>query len=232
MLHNPSKLALMALFGAASAEETIVSLIMPVFSPNFVAASVVDVGDDATTFALACHSQVPQTECGISDPVQLVAGPSTMAFTATLYEDDDEEDATALPMTVTAQCVIDTGANDATCTQYQVQSTISYSESTVLSDISQFLAPLTVTAGAEKLTGQPADTTSPATLPTETGTSNGASATPNESSSESSAAAESASTATGEAATTTDDGNAAFPRMTQNAVLAGVAAVVGGAMML
>ncbi|EEY14875.1 predicted protein [Verticillium alfalfae VaMs.102] len=84
MFHNSSKFALLAVFGVAAAEEAVVSLFIPLFAPNFVVASVVDVGADETTFALACHSQVPQTECGISNPVQLVAGPSTMALTATL----------------------------------------------------------------------------------------------------------------------------------------------------
>ncbi|CRJ91755.1 hypothetical protein HYQ45_013415 [Verticillium longisporum] len=236
MFHNPSKLALLAVFGVAAAEEAVVSLFIPLFAPNFVVASVVDVGADETTFALACHSQVPQTECGISNPVQLVAGPSTMALTATL------EYTSAPPMTITADCAINVAANEATCTQYQAESTMTYSESTIVSEIDAYYLPLTITAGAEKLSDVPTATTTPAILPAATETSTGTSATPadsssespSESSDESSAVADESSTTTaaGEAATTTEAGNAALPRMTQNVVLAGVAAVVGGAMVL
>ncbi|EGY13914.1 hypothetical protein HYQ45_014414 [Verticillium longisporum] len=232
MFHNASKLALLAVFGVAAAEEAVISLFIPLFAPNYVVASVVDVGADETTFALACHSQVPQTECGISNPVQLVAGPSTMALTATL-------DYTSAPsMTITADCAINVDANEATCTQYQAEGSMTYSESTVVSEIDAYYLPLTITAGAEKLTDVPAATTTPATLPTATETSTGTSATPADSSSESSdessvvAGESSTTTAAGEAVTTTEAGNTALPRMTQNAVLAGIAAVVGGAMVL
>ncbi|KAM0328142.1 hypothetical protein ACHAQA_005548 [Verticillium albo-atrum] len=224
MLHNTTKLALLALLGAAVAEDVVVTVIMPLFyQPGYIGASVIDVSEDATTFALGCQSQVPKTECAITEAVTLVAGPSTMAMTAVLaYE------STEIPITMTAECEIDVAANEATCTQYQTLATESSVETTVIPDIASFSSPLTITAGTEKLTDVPGAEASA----TASGSAAETSSTPTGSASESAATEDSASTAGGEATTTTDDGNAALPRMTQNAVLAGVAAVVGGAMML
>lgn len=85
-----------------------------------------------------------------------------------------------------------------------------------LTDYSSMVVPVTITAGAEKLTA-------PAAAPTGTDSSTVATATGSESSSP-----DASSTADGTSSTSTGG----MPRITQNAVLVGAAALVGGALML
>lgn len=123
-----------------------------------------------------------------------------------------------------------------TCTMTMSASsgTFSDSSSTVVStkgnksEYEAVIIPVTVTAGANKL----GDNSSPASTTGVSKPTNTASDAENTDSGSASASA-TASDATPDAASTpTESDNAAGPMMTKNAVLAGVAAVVGGAMLM
>lgn len=75
---------LLALFGAAAAQTTVVTILLPQFDSQPLVASVVGVAPTATTFSLSCPSSADANVCGIgSQGPTIVNGPSTweMHFT-------------------------------------------------------------------------------------------------------------------------------------------------------
>ena len=117
-------------------------------------------------------------------------------------------------------CVLD--KSDATCTQ-SVNTEPSGPETSVLSDYSEFIMPVTITAGLERL--------SETVTATGTGAGTGTGTTPPKTTKLTGTV-----TPTGTAAGTGSSGSStagvAGSMITQNAVVAGVAAVVGGAMVI
>lgn len=93
----------------------------------------------------------------------------------------------------------------------------------VMTGYSTVMIPVTITAGVDKLSAAPGATA--------TGTNTNAAPTASTGSSPTSTPT-GTDKGTSAASTSTTSGNAAAAMVTQNAVLAGVAAVVGGAMML
>ena len=131
-----------------------------------------------------------------------------------------------------ADCTLDPANDRATCTGFAAepgQTTSTFVE--VLTAYSTYLLPVTITAGAEKLSAgadsSSADSASstvnnPGAVPTTLSTTaSGSAATGGSSASTAASTAASSSTRTG-----------GMPRVTQNAVIMGAAALVGGAMLI
>ncbi|KXX78835.1 hypothetical protein MMYC01_201528 [Madurella mycetomatis] len=171
-----SSLLLAAVLAAVSAAQstTTVTVMMPLVGDQPIFGSVVEVLPTATSYVLACPTDVDSTECVIPAGLSLLSGPSTMSYQLEIGESD----------TVTAGCtlasetldcsagVVAGGTTELTTTQMPV--------SEVGTDIYH---AVTITAGVEKLRA--------------------------------------AATSTG-----------GVPRITQNAVIMGAAALVGGAMLV
>ncbi|KAL2257382.1 hypothetical protein VTK26DRAFT_252 [Humicola hyalothermophila] len=112
-------------------------------------------------------------------------------------------------ITAVADCSLNTADDEATCTG-GANGSLGVD---VLTGYQEFIVPVTITAGADQIGAEPTTTTAPPTA-TETNTP-----APTEEPS-------------GDAEPTTETSTGGLPRVTQNAVIMGAAALVGGAMML
>ncbi len=132
----------------------------------------------------------------------------------------------------TADCTLDPVNDRATCTGYVAepgQTTSTFSD--VLTAYKTFIVPVTITAGAEKLSagagsssaGSASSTVNnPGAVPTTLSTTaSGSGSTGGSSASTAASTAKASSSSTG-----------GIPRVTQNAVIVGAAALVGGAMLM
>lgn len=83
-------LALLALVGATSsvlaADTTTLKVLLPADSGNLV-ASIINVGKDATTFAIACAEGSDDDECPIPGAQTMTQGPSTWVWNY-IYSDE------------------------------------------------------------------------------------------------------------------------------------------------
>lgn len=221
-------------FAIAAAQTTTVGFWLPMFDAQDLQASVIGVKGEATTLALGCPNGADAMECGISSSVTIVAGKSTLSYAFDAGSDEEFQKATQAYI-----CNMTPSIYEFTCTITLTgeMSGSAISSSTVAStkgsksDYDDLIVPITVTAGANKLPdAAPASTTG---VSKPTGTTSGAESTASDSDSESSSESTSATASGSDAASTpTETDNAAGPMVTSNAILAGVAAVVGGAAML
>ncbi|KND93090.1 hypothetical protein TOPH_02286 [Tolypocladium ophioglossoides CBS 100239] len=222
---------LAALAGAALAagSTTTVSLLLPLMDPQKIVGSVVKADSTITTFAFACAPDTPAESCGLPGSQTLAQGPSTWIMTLALNGKDSGA------YTQDVNCKLDAAKDVATChasvsQQDPSSGTFQSEASSVLTGYSSLLLPVTITAGVDKLTATPGATAR--------GTNTNAAPTASTQAAGSGTGSSPTSTQTGTnkgtlpASTSTSSGNAAGPMVTQKAVLAGVAAVVGGAMML
>ncbi|KAK7426965.1 hypothetical protein QQZ08_006562 [Neonectria magnoliae] len=202
---------------------------MPGYDVQDLDASIVAVDADKTTFAISCPTDADSSECGVPEGGQTVIyGPETFSMA---YSYDGGSDYGSYSQDVA--CKFQPKKDMATCTVSVSQdsdgSTFDSSTATSTSGYLDLLLPVTVTAGANKLRGE--DVTASATgTDAETTAAAPASTSGATDTTATESASESASDAASTSATASD--NAAGAMITQNAVLAGVAVLAGGAMLL
>ncbi|KAJ4864743.1 hypothetical protein T069G_01273 [Trichoderma breve] len=255
-------LALLALSGAAmAAQSTTVSLLLPATDPQKLVGSVIGVDSAATTYAYGCAPGVAADKCGFESSRTITQGPTTWIYTNT-YGDAEGGHYTEgghcklSSAADVASCTMSMSATDSTGSITSVTSV------GTASDFLSFQLPVTITAGLEKLQAAPgasATDSSAAAAPTNSNTSasetsqtTAASSGANTSTSASSGPASTAASSSGGSTTlarqttaavstgTSNSSTVAAPNSTnaagivnaQNGLLAGVAALVGGVMML
>ncbi|GJN80913.1 hypothetical protein VFPFJ_00857 [Purpureocillium lilacinum] len=215
---------------AADGSTTTIPVLLPMFDKQKLVGSVVDADSTLTTFAVACAPGVKADECGFPGTFTVLQGPSTWSLSLGVSMGDDTDVTVA---TQDSNCKFDAAKDVATCvgslTERVSNSDMHTTVSEVITGYKTLMIPVTVTAGVDKLSAAPGATqTGSQATPTGTAASTMSTAASATASGSGSKTGSSAS-ATGSPSSTT---NAAGPMVTQNAVLAGVAAVVGGAMML
>lgn len=230
-------LALLAFSSAVlAAQSTTVSLLLPFADPQILVGSVVAADDTATTYVYGCAPGEDPTKCGFETSQTVTQGPSTWIFTNTYTGDEGGV------YTEGGNCKLNTAKDQASCSvfmQAQLTNSVTASASEGTESFLSFQLPVTITAGLDKLKAAPGATATgdSTTAPSSTGAS--------ETSQTASTGAGSGSTTLAKQTTATSTGtrtasttaapsstNAAGIVNAQNGLLAGVAAVVGGVMML
>ncbi|KAL7963062.1 hypothetical protein V8C34DRAFT_130750 [Trichoderma compactum] len=244
-------LALVALSGAAAmaAQSATVSLLLPYADRQVYFGSVIGADSTATTYAYGCAPghKLAGEDCGSGPSQTVTQGPGTWIYSASY---------TAAESSVTegAHCKLSSAADIASCSVYMsATSTDGRVASTATSGTQPFLffqLPVTVTAGLEKLRAATATdgstsahTSTSASEALQTSAASGAASTTLAKKTTASSVATSttlaqlttaASTGPSTASSTAapSSTNAAGLVNVQNGLLAGVAVVVGGVMML
>lgn len=202
-----------------AASSSIVNLHIPDADDQAILASVITANPTATSYLLTCPTDEPAEDCGLGTGIRVLEGPSTLEVHMTLGQTSD--DITCRLSGDTADCdQASKGADGSTTAVMQFQG------------ISSWLMPVTVTAGLDALatTSGPSATTSSSSsnAASPTGSSEGTSSS-NAVSPTGSSQSTPASSGTGAAqsskATTATTGGAVA--VTGNAVVAGIAAVLG-----
>ncbi|KAA8649254.1 hypothetical protein EYZ11_003058 [Aspergillus tanneri] len=119
-------------------------------------ASIVNVNADATTYALACQSGAPLTECPLPTPVTVTEGTSTYTISAIFATITKGVD---IKFTFIQDCDITSSTQGASCSVSMgakfkagdMETSTGSSTITSLGSDDIFYMPLTVTAGADKL---------------------------------------------------------------------------------
>ncbi|KAL5083573.1 hypothetical protein Trisim1_001320 [Trichoderma cf. simile WF8] len=247
---------------AIAAQSTTVSLLLPAADPQKLVGSVIGVDSAATTYAYGCAPGQPADKCGFESSQTITQGPTTWIYTNTYGDDEGgrytEGGHCKLSSAAdVASCTMSMSATDSTGSIITIITSVG-----TASDFLSFQLPVTITAGLEKLQAAPgasATDSSAAAAPTNSNTSasetsqtTAASSGANTSKSASSGAASTGASSSGGSTTlarqttaavstgTSNSSTAAAPNSTnaaglmnaQNGLLAGVAALVGGVMML
>ncbi|KAL7915853.1 hypothetical protein GGI35DRAFT_430840 [Trichoderma velutinum] len=245
-------LALLALSGAAmAAQSTTVSLLLPFADPQIIVGSVIGADSTATTYAYGCAPGQPAAECGFETSQTVTQGPTTWAYTNTYSGDGGV-------YTESGRCKLSSAVDVASCSVFMggiVSGSIVASGSVGTESFLSFQLPVTITAGLDKLKATPsASATDDSTATPGASATNDSTAAPtNTGASETSQTTASSGTASSSAASTTlarqttatstgsrtasttaapSSTNAAGLVNAQSGLLAGVAALVGGVMML
>ncbi|KAL6898308.1 hypothetical protein GGI43DRAFT_385188 [Trichoderma evansii] len=233
-------LALLALASVAVAQSTVVNLLLPYADEQTIVASVIGVDSTATTYLFGCPKGEDSNSCGYPTSQTVTQGPSTWIYTATISADPADETDYSGNEVQGGECKLNTKADNADCTMYMTATITGALTSTTTATTMTFLDvqnPVTVTAGLDKLKAAPGSTATDATAtdasttaPASTGTGTGSSST----GSAQTTLAKHSSTGTQTASSTAKptSTNAAGIVNSQNGLLAGVAAFVGGVMML
>jgi hypothetical protein len=205
--------------GLAAAQSTVVNIMFPFADPQDNGASVISAAPTATRYFVTCPPGTSAEDCGLAEGVEVLYGPSTLEYTMSysgIY-------------TVSANCKLTPSKNAADCTGALISEGETSTVVEVLTGYSSFLMPITVTAGLEKLSGGASNTAAPAGSATDipsasTPTTMTTAAVPTGTTTEGSGE--------GGADPTSSLSTGGMPRITQNAVIMGAAALVGGAMLL
>ncbi|OIW32210.1 hypothetical protein CONLIGDRAFT_260945 [Coniochaeta ligniaria NRRL 30616] len=180
---------------------SIVTLHLPNFDDQTILASVITANPTATSYLLTCPTDEPDDECGLGSGIRVLEGPSTLEVHMTLGQITD--DVTCSLSGDAADCDQSAKGEDGMLTTGAMH----------YEGISSWAMPVTVTAGLEALTSTSGSSTTISTSTTNAVSSTGSSG--------------SASTPTG-AAQSSKTSTAGMVAVTGNAVVAGVAAVLGG----
>ncbi|CAK1362520.1 unnamed protein product [Cercospora beticola] len=137
---------------------SIVSLFLPMGSPDQIEASIISASPNHTAFALGCGNNVSTSDCGWDPPITVTEGESTIIWTNT---HKGQEDVSATIPFMTLECALVgahttespiNGASSAVCT---ARSTINnlgvVASTTVLASTEISYMPVTITAGMEKI---------------------------------------------------------------------------------
>ncbi|KAK4157343.1 hypothetical protein C8A00DRAFT_29771 [Chaetomidium leptoderma] len=190
--------------GLAAAQSTsVVTILMPMADPQSIEASVVSAGPTATSYHITCPTGFSPGDCGLGDGIDLLYGPSTMAYTMTFPGEGAAE-------TAMASCKLDAAKQIADCSAVLILGTSTSTVAESLTSYSSFMLPVTITAGLEKLSG----VTSSA--PTGASTTSSTAPVPTDAASSGTPPDPASSSSTG-----------GMPRVTQNAAIVGAAALVG-----
>ncbi|KAH0496789.1 hypothetical protein TgHK011_004135 [Trichoderma gracile] len=233
-------LALLAFSSAVlAAQTTTVKLLLPFADPQPLVASVIAADSSATTYAVGCPPGTDSDDCGFAESQTITQGPSTYAFTMAYSADDGA-------YTEIAHCKLSSAVDVASCSASVSQddgngntmATASVGTVTFL----DLQLPVTVTAGLDKLQAAPGATATDASAPTGTGSSVASQTTAASGAAPTTLARQTTSngtqtgTHTGTQTTSSTAGptttNAAGILNARNGLLAGVAAIIGSAMML
>ncbi|PNP38696.1 hypothetical protein TGAMA5MH_09422 [Trichoderma gamsii] len=225
-------LALLALAsGALAAQTTTVALLLPYADIQTIDASIIGADSTATTYLVGCPKGEDGSDCGFAASQTITQGPSTWIYSATFSADPADETDLSGSEVQGGECKLNTKADNADCTMYMTATFTGAVTSTTSATTMTFLdvqTPVTITAGLEKLKAAPGSTATDAstTAPASTdASSTGPSQT-------TLAKHTSTGTQTGSSTGKPTSTNAAGIVNSQNGLLAGVAAFVGGAMML
>ncbi|KAM6482535.1 hypothetical protein HDV62DRAFT_390568 [Trichoderma sp. SZMC 28011] len=235
-------LALVALFGAAAmaAQSTTVDLLLPYTLRHAYFGSVIGADSTATTYAYGCAPGLngikPDDEdCGFGHSQTVTQGPSTWLYTSSYTVEEGS-------VTLSGHCKLSSAVDLGSCTVYTYATSTDGSATSYTSSSTQpfltFQVPVTITAGLEKLKATPGasatDSSTPA--PTSTGASETSETTVSSGAVSTTVAEQTTSVSSGTSTSSTtaapSSTNAAGLVSAQKGLLAGVAAVVGGVMML
>ncbi|KAK4160758.1 hypothetical protein QBC43DRAFT_324900 [Cladorrhinum sp. PSN259] len=202
------------LAAVTAAQRTTVTLLLPLGDTQTIFGSVIAANPTATTYSVNCPPGMDSNDCGLGTGLRVISGPKTVSV------DMGMEGASA-----NFGCKIEPETAVCSGTLADTESTVVTTETLSASDLKDLYAPVTITAGAEKLaaaTGGAGVTTTSSSGPAPTGTGTGGTTLTKVSSTGSAGNAsqtQSSSTSTG-----------GVPHITQNAVLMGAAALVGAMM--
>ncbi len=90
-MKHASSLLLAAAAGLAAAQSTTVSVLLPGFDQQKIDASIISAGPTATSFFIACPTGTPAEDCGLASGLELLYGPSTMAYGMTYSDGSSTE---------------------------------------------------------------------------------------------------------------------------------------------
>lgn len=215
---------------------TSIALILPGFDPQALAASVLSANKDITTFVLQCAEGTDSGDCGLMDPFTMAQGPKTLS----MHMDYSDENSVSIN---DIDCKLDSANDELDCevwASYSMSDEPEFESSTktVMTGLSDLMLDVAITAGLDKLSDSPATTTADSDATTATSSSDDQET---ESATEGGASTTLASvtsittsdaTSTPETTPETTDDDSAAPKAALNALLAGVALFVGGALLL
>ncbi|KAM3541180.1 hypothetical protein ARSEF1564_005928 [Beauveria bassiana] len=219
-----------ATFAAAAGSDPIVtSLFLPNHDTNSFVATVLNVAASATTFAYTCASNVSPDDCDLVTHGTVVQGPSTWQMSLSMSDDKDGIYA------FTATCSLTSSKDVASCSVSETESNSetqsSYQTTGQTTGYISDMQPVTLISGLDKLTDGAVPTASTASSASPGASSPGAQPTGGASQSSFSGASSSAGASSSGAASSASGSNTATPNAapaaTQQAILAGVVAVVG-----
>ncbi|KAM3509408.1 hypothetical protein MY11210_006331 [Beauveria gryllotalpidicola] len=221
---------------AAGSDPIVTSLFLPNHDANSFVATVLNVAGSATTFAYTCASNVSPDDCGMSTHGTVVQGPSTWQMS--LSQSDDKDGIYVF----TATCDLTSSRDVASCsvseTESDSETQSSYETTGQTTGYISDMQPVTLISGLDKLTDGAVPTASTASSASPGASSPGVQPTGSASQSSSSSVSSSAgaspssgaSSSSGAASSASGSKTAmpnAAPAATQQALLAGVVAVVG-----
>ncbi|KAL7915854.1 hypothetical protein GGI35DRAFT_9053 [Trichoderma velutinum] len=239
-------LALLAFSSAAAmaAQSTTVSLLLPYVGNKGVVGSVIGADSTATTYAFACAPGQAAKDCDFeaTGSQTVTQGPTTWVYSSLFTTDEGI-------VTEAVQCKLSSAVDVASCNSFIVAritattviSTPSSFTSGVYSSTKastlpflDFQSPVTITAGLDKLKAAPGSTATDdsTAAPTDTGASKTSQTTASSSAASTTLASQTTAASTASTTAAPSSTNAAGLVNSQNGLLAGVAAVVGGVMML
>ncbi|KAK1252990.1 hypothetical protein MKX08_004177 [Trichoderma sp. CBMAI-0020] len=225
-------LALLALAsGALAAQSTTVALLLPYADIQTIDASIIGADSTATTYLVGCPKGEDSSDCGFATSQTITQGPSTWIYTATFSADPADETDISGSEVQGGQCKLNTKADNADCTMYMTATFTGAVTSTTSATTMTFLdvqTPVTVTAGLEKLKAAPGSTATDASTTAPASTDASSTGPAQTTLSKHTSTGTQTGSSTGKPTST----NAAGIVNSQGGLLAGVAAIVGGAMML
>ncbi|KAL8384335.1 hypothetical protein RB599_006603 [Gaeumannomyces hyphopodioides] len=212
-MHQSMLLATAAMAGLSAAQ--VVTMHLPAWGESKPVGSVISSDKDKATYAMTCADTATTAFCPFGKNFRVTSAPSTIIFSQTMEAEGSLLASASLKSASEVLDITCSSTNEATlsCTgSMKLMSGSSTITATTVedtaTDATSFLVAVTMTDRLPGATGAAAP------APTGTGASGSATGNSNPSS------------------TTTSTSRNAGPRATQNAVLAGVAALVGGAAML
>ncbi|KAM0484383.1 hypothetical protein ACHAPX_001806 [Trichoderma viride] len=229
-------LALLALAtGALAAQSSTVALLLPYADVQKIDASIIAADSTATTYLIGCPKGEDSSDCGFATSQTITQGPSTWIYTATFSADPADETDISGSEVQGGECKLNTKADNADCTMYMTATFTGAVTSTTSATTMTFLdiqTPVTITAGLDKLKAAPGSTATDASTTAPASTDASSTGPSQTTLAKHTSTGTQTGTQTGSSTGKPTSTNAAGIVNSQNGLLAGVAAFVGGAMML
>lgn len=203
--------------GLAAAQTSVVNIMFPFVDQQDNGASVISAGPTATKYFIACPPGTSDEDCGLAEGVEVLYGPSTLEYTMSYSE----------IYTVSANCKLNPSKDTADCSGAVISDQEMSTVVEVVSGYSSYIMPVTITAGLEKLSGA-TNTAAPGSSATDVPSAS----TPTTMTTASVPTGATEGSGEGAADPTSSQSTGGMPRVTQNAVIMGAAALVGGAILL
>lgn len=158
-------LAFTAILGFSQAQKT-VTLTMPGYDTQPLAASVISADATATTYLINCAPGTNSDDCGIGSSITFTEGPSTAAVTYSAeYDNDNDAKSSTLAFTGYQQCSLD-GSISAVCIESfgGAEANFPGISTTTYTGTDLGIMPVTITAGAAVVATSASSTGSSATM--------------------------------------------------------------------